>query len=421
MASILRPFFALYATMFLLATSLGLLATFLSLRLTMEGFSPNITGLILTAYFLGSVVGTVYCGRLIKQFGHIRSFGAFTAAFTAMIMLHGCFISAPAWAVFRFISGIAVLGMFMVIESWLNESSQPHTRGRVFSLYMIMSYLGVSIGQQLLNLADINAQTLFFIAGFLLVVCMIPITLTHQIHPQMADIEPPRLKEIVRTAPMGMVGCFTSGLIISAFYTMGPVFAHQIQLDVSQISMFMTVTVLGGLMIQWPIGTVSDRFDRSIVIPSICIVFAVISGLMIFSRHIPYGIFMSVAGIMGGFMCCIYPVSVARTHDLFESRNVVSVSSALLLFYYSGAAAGPVISSAVIELMGSPYGFYAYMFGVSLLSALFSIFLRYREIAQIVPVEEQSDFLIMGQTSQVSIQIDPRSDPVPETETPDNG
>ena len=152
MTSILKPFIALYAAMLLVAMSLGLLATFLSLRLTLEGFSTQITGIILTSYFIGSVVGTFYCNRLIRSIGHIRSFSVFAAMATAMVMLHGCYMSAVAWAVFRFFCGIATIGLFMVIESWLNECTPPQTRGRVFSIYMVMCYLGGSVGQQLLNL-----------------------------------------------------------------------------------------------------------------------------------------------------------------------------------------------------------------------------------------------------------------------------
>ena len=140
--------------MLLLAMSLGLLATVLSLKLTIEGFSTQMTGLILTSYFIGSVTGAIYCLPLIRSVGHIRAFTAFAALATAMIMLHGFYISAFAWAVFRFFTGIATIGLFMVIESWFNECAQPQTRGRVFSIYMVMCYLGGSVGQQLLNIGE---------------------------------------------------------------------------------------------------------------------------------------------------------------------------------------------------------------------------------------------------------------------------
>ncbi len=410
MIAILKPFIALYAAMLLVAMSLGLLATFLSLRLTIEGFSTQITGIILTSYFIGAVVGTFYCGRLIRSVGHIRSFSAFAALATAMIMLHGCYMSAIAWAVFRFFCGIATIGLFMVIESWLNECTQPQTRGRVFSIYMVMGYLGSGVGQQLLNLGEVKDQTLFFVIGFLLVSCTIPIAVTHSIHPELPKVEPVRLKSILKKAPMGMLGCFTAGLMNSSFYTMGPVFCHQINLSVSQLSYFMTITVLGGLLLQWPVGSFSDRFDRSVVIPTLGGIFAVISGLMVVAAQSSFGILMAASAVFGGLMFTIYPSAVARAHDLFEPKDVVNVSSALLLFFGIGAVIGPIASSTAIELLDSPYGFYIFFSGASAIYAVVSFLLRQMEIAQIIPVEEQVDFMIMKHTSQMALQIDPRSE-----------
>ena len=410
MASILKPFVALYIAALLLVMGLGLLATFLSLRLIVEGFSTQITGIILTSYFIGAVVGTFYCSRLIRSVGHIRSFTAFAALATAMIMLHGCYISAVAWAVFRFFSGIATIGLFMVIESWLNECTQPQARGRVFSIYMVMCYLGSSIGQQLLNLGEIKDQNLFFVISFLLVSCTIPVAITHSIHPEMPEVEPVRLKSIFQKAPMGMLGCFTAGLMNSSFYTMGPVFCHQINLSVRQLSYFMTITVLGGLLLQWPVGSFSDRFDRSAVIPILGGLFAVISGLMIVAAQSSFGILMAASAVFGGLMFTIYPSAVARAHDMFEPTDVVNVSSALLLFFGIGAVIGPIASSTAIELLDTPYGFYIFFSGASAIYAVISFLLRQMEIAQIIPVEEQVDFMIMKHTSQVALQIDPRSE-----------
>lgn len=410
MSAILKPFMALYTAMLLLAMSLGLLATFLSLRLTHEGYSTQITGLILTSYFLGCIVGTLYSNRLIKVVGHIRSFAAFAAVYTAMVMLHGCIMSAAAWAVFRFFSGVAAIGLFMVIESWLNECSESNTRGRVFSIYMVMTYLGSSTGQQFLNIGDIGGQTLFFVVGFLMVLCIIPISLTRSIHPETICFEPMPLKNIVKKAPMGMLGCFTSGLLTSSFYTMAPVFCHGIKLDVSMISLFMTVTVLGGLLIQWPIGLLSDRVDRSKVIPCILALVALISTVIILGGNDRVGILIAATGFFGGFMFSIYPVSTARAYDLFEPKDVINVSSALLLFYGIGSALGPVGASSAMTLINGPYGYYIYCSGVCVVSAAISIYLRFRELAPVIPVEEQVDYIIMKHASPVATHIDPRSD-----------
>ncbi len=416
MPTILKPFIALYAAMLLVAMSLGLLTTFLGLRLTFEGISTQVTGVILTCYFIGIIVGNFYCSRIIRNVGHIRAFTAFAALATAMIMLHGYSISVLAWAVFRFFSGLAAIGLYMVIESWLNECTQPQARGRVFSIYMVVNYLGVGIGQQFLNFGETKDQTLFFVIGFLLVSCIIPVALTRSISPEMVKVEPMGLKFILKKAPMGMVGCFTAGLMTSSFYTIGPLFCHQINLSIPQISYFMTITVLGGLLLQWPMGVFSDRFDRSLVIPVIGGLFALISGAMILAARSPFGVLLAATAVFGGLMFTIYPIAVARVHDMFESNNVVNVSSAILLFFGIGAAIGPTASSTTIALFDSPYGFYIYFLTISAIYSLASLILRQKEIARIIPVEEQVDFMIMKHTSKIAMRIDPRSD-VEETES----
>jgi MFS family permease len=400
MLSILKPFIALYTAVLFLMISLGLLTTFVSLRLTMEGYATQVAGLIVTSYFIGVIVGSLYCKNLIKSVGHIRSFCAFAAIITSMVMLHGIYMSAVAWALFRFFSGIAVIGLFMVIESWLNECSQSDTRGRIFSIYMILCYLGNGIGQQFLNFGDINDQTLFFVIGFLLMLCVVPVSLTRSIHPDLPKVEPVRLKQIFQKAPLGILGCFTAGLINSSFYTMGPIFCHKINLSVSQVSIFMTITVLGGLLLQWPVGAFSDRFDRSVVMPILGGIFAIISCFILLTAHkIPFTAFLAITAIFGGFMFTIYPTAVARAHDMFEPKDVVNVSSALLLFFGIGAVMGPLISSSIIEFIDNPYGFYAYFTCISAAFTIVAYILRKKEIAKSISIEDQVDYKIMKHTS----------------------
>ncbi|MCG8638601.1 MAG: MFS transporter [Desulfobacterales bacterium] len=410
MTSILRSFIALYTAMFLITMALGLLATFLSLRLTIEGYSPQVTGMILTSYYVGTVIGTFHCSHLIKSVGHIRSFAAFTAITGAMVMLHGYYISPLAWGVFRFITGVVSIGLFMVIESWLNECSETHTRGRVFSVYMVLFYLGSGLGQQFLNIGEVKDSSLFFIIGFLTLIGSVPIALTHSIHPQIQTVQPVKLNTIIKKAPMGMVGCLAAGLLTSSFYTMGPVFFHSISPDVSRLSLFMTVTVVGGLLLQWPLGAVSDRFDRSIVIPVVTLLFGILSAVMLPAGQFSIPVLMVGTALFGGLMSCIYPAAVARAHDLFESKDIVNVSSALLLFYGIGAILGPLVSSGFIAVFDNSHGFYLFFSSIGILAGVGLLFLRQTELTRVIPVEDQVDFMIMKRSSQVAMQMDPRSE-----------
>ncbi len=410
----IRPFIALYSSVTLMMMGLGLLNTFLGFRLSLEGVSTQVTGLVLSAYFVGLVAGTSYCRKMIQSVGHIRAFAAFTAITTAVVMVHGFYTSPLLWAGLRFVAGISNMGLFMVIESWLNECAEPKFRGRIFSIYMIVTYMGSTVGQQLLNVGDVRSQTLFLVAGVFVVLSTVPVAMTRSIHPKLPKVQQKALKTILRKAPISMLGCFGSGLLHSAFYTMGPVFAHQIQLSVGQISWFMTLTVFGGLMLQWPVGLISDRLDRSLVLPFLGIILAMISLVILVSTQHSLGLLLGTTTLFGGIFFSIYPVAVARAHDIFDAQDVVKVSSVLLLFYSIGAVFGPILSAAVMTLSGTPYGLYFYMIAVSGVYAGVTLLLRRKESVRIVPVDEQVEFVMMETTSDVAMHLDPRMEISPE-------
>jgi len=404
----IRPFIALYSAVTLLMMGLGLLNTYLGFRLSIEGISTQVTGMVLSAYFVGLVAGTTFCKKVIRSVGHIRAFSVFAAVTTAVVMIHGFCTSPLLWAGLRFAAGISNMGLFMVIESWLNECADPKIRGRIFSIYMIVTYMGSTIGQQLLNIGDVHSQTLFLVAAIFVVLSTIPVSVTHSIHPNLPKIEKIAVKTIFKKAPIGILGCFVSGVLHSAFYAMGPVFAHQIHMNVAQISWFMTLTVFGGLVLQWPVGMMSDRLDRSLVLPGLGIVLAVISMAILVSAQYSPVMLLTATTLFGGIFFAIYPVAVARTHDIFDAQDVVKVSSVLLLCYGIGAMFGPVLSSTVMALSNTPYGLYFYMISISSLYAVVTLLLRRKESVRIVPVEEQVDFVIMETTSDVAMHMDPR-------------
>ena len=412
----IRPFIALYSSVTLMMMGLGLLNTFLGFRLSLEGVSTQITGLVLSAYFVGLVAGTTYCRKIIQSVGHIRAFAAFTAITTAVVMAHGFYTSPLLWAGLRFVAGISNMGLFMVIESWLNECAEPRFRGRIFSIYMIVTYMGSTVGQQLLNVGDVRSQTLFLVAGVFMVLSTVPVAMTRSIHPKLPKVEQKAVKTILKKAPISMLGCFGSGLLHSAFYTMGPVFAHQIHLSVSQTSWFMTLTVFGGLLLQWPVGLISDRLDRSMVLPFLGIILAMISMMILIFSPQSLAFLLGATAVFGGIFFSIYPVAVARAHDIFDAQDVVKVSSVLLLFYSIGAVFGPILSAAAMTLSGTPYGLYFYMITISGVYAGVSLLLRRRESVRIVPVDEQVDFVMMETTSDVAMHLDPRMESVPENQ-----
>lgn len=411
MVSTLVSFTTLFVAVLVLMTGIGLLNTLLSLKLTLAGFSPQTIGSILACYFIGLILGSIYGHRLIERVGHIRAFAVFAAVTTAMVMLHGLVVSAAVWAVLRLLAGISTMGLYMVIESWLNECTEPRSRGRVFSVYMIMSYLGMSIGQQLLNVGNVETQELFFLVGFLISFSLVPVAITHAIHPELPPAQSFKIIPYFKRAPIGMLGCLSAGLVNSAFYAMGPVFGHQIQLTVSELSIFMTATILGGLSLQWPVGIISDRFDRTLVLPVLGVMVAAVALLAIFVGGMSYWLMIGVMALFGGLIFAVYPVAVARAHDLFEQKDIVPVSSCLLLSYGVGAALGPVGASTVMTMTGSPYGFLMFVAMIAGVYAVVTWVLRRIEKVEIVPVEAQVNFVPMESTSRIALQMDPRAEP----------
>ncbi|AOY58478.1 MULTISPECIES: MFS transporter [Desulfococcus] len=410
MVSTFVPFTALFAAVLILMAGVGLLNTLLSLKLTLAGFAPQTIGGIMACYFVGLILGSVQGHRLIERVGHIRAFAVFAAVTTGMVMLHGLFVSAALWALLRLLTGISIIGLYMVIESWLNECTEPRTRGRIFSVYMIMSYLGMAVGQQLLNMGNVATQELFFLVGFLVTFSLVPVAATHAIHPELPSAQHYRILPYFKRAPIGMLGSLSAGMINSAFYAMGPVFGHQIHLTVSELSAFMTATILGGLAFQWPVGIISDRFDRTLVLPLLGVMVAGAALLVIVVAEITYWLMIGVMAMFGGLIFAVYPVAVARAHDLFERKDIVPVSSCLLFSYGIGAAVGPVGASTVMTWAESPYGFMGYIAMIAGIYAVVTWVLRRIEKVEIVPVADQVGFLAMESTSPMAVQLDPRAE-----------
>jgi MFS family permease len=209
---------------------------------------------------------------------------------------------------------------------------------------------------------------------------------------------------------MGMLGCLASGLINSAFYSMGPVFGNQIGLTVSELSWFMTATIFGGIVFQWPVGAFADRFDRTKVLILLGAFTAVTSLTILVSAKLSTVWLLVAMSLFGGLIFTVYPVSVARTHDLFEAKDIVPVSSALLLSYGIGATIGPIAASSFMSFSKSPYGLFAYCSLVSGLYAAASYYLKRKEKISVIPAEEHVDFIPMRSTSPIVMAIDPRAE-----------
>ncbi|MFC4526645.1 MFS transporter [Dyella halodurans] len=335
----------------LVQLAIGFFNTFLSLRLTAEHFGPGLNGLILSAYFAGFTVGAMLSGRLIRRIGHIRSYAAFAGMVVVATAVIPLLVQPFVWIVCRLIVGVGCVGLFITTECWLNAKARPEQRGRVFSIYMFGTLVAFAIGQLLIGVVVMASAAPFFIIMGLFSFALVIMSTTRAEAPALASERTLGLGELSQRAPTAVIGCVVGGLVNSAFYALVPAWMLDQGTDQSTIAMFMFVAVLGGLAFQIPVGRLSDRGDRRIVLIGLALGFAVVALVLV---ALPHSLVMVLpaAALLGGFMSTLYPVCVAYALDHMTADRMVAVSGKLILVNGIGAALGPLIGSSVMGRMG---------------------------------------------------------------------
>lgn len=351
---------ALLTGVAILLTGQGLQGILLPVRATMEDFSSVAIGIFGATYFLGFAIGCLRGPKLVQRVGHVRVFAAMTALASATPLLHGLWINTAAWSVLRFLSGYCFAVLYVVIESWLNETASNENRGAVFSAYVLINMTMLAAGQQMMLLDDPAVMTLFAATSVLVSLAALPVVLSTAPSPrqvQEVELDVPRL---YRTSPAGMLGSLASGLANGSFWALAPVFAITISGDVALTAWFMTAAVLGGAASQWPLGVLSDRIDRRYVM-AMCTVFglAVSGAILLLGEEMASSTIVLLGALWGIAAFPLYSISVAHSNDHASADEFVVVSSGLLLMYGIGAVAGPLLASGLMQLLG-PTGLYAF-------------------------------------------------------------
>lgn len=326
----------------------GFFGTFVSLRVSIEDFGGTLGGLILSAYFAGYAAGAMRCGRIIERTGHIRAFAAFaglTASATAVMPVA---VSAIAWIVLRAGIGFGCAGLFITTESWLNAKAGPHDRGRVFSIYMVGTFAALGAGQLLIGSADILSFRPFNLITVLFAAALFMVSTTRAEQPSIVKSEQISLTQLFRTAPLAVVSCLVAGFLGGSFYALVPAWIRGEGIDQSTIALFMFITVMGGLMFQIPVGRLSDRLDRRLVLALLATGFAVFAVTIVNLPHHRWIIY-TAALFLGGFMSTIYPVGVAHAHDRMPAEQIVAVSGRLILLNGIGSSLGPLTGSVIMR------------------------------------------------------------------------
>lgn len=421
MKPLVLSYSALLFGTFLLLAGIGLLGTLVSMRLDATGSSSLTIGLVGGAYFFGLIVGTRYAGRVIGAVGHIRAFAAFASILSVATLSFTFVDGAEQWAGLRFINGFCLAGLFMCLESWLNAQTSNEQRGRILSLYMIAVYLGQGTGQMLLPLPDPGGFTRFMVCAAFISLAVVPIAMTRIAAPTPSFVGGMSLRRLYALSPLGIGGAFASGLSLGAFYVLAPVFTRTIGLDVSDTARFMGLVIVGGLVLQWPIGHVSDRIDRRFVLVAVSVGLVAVSGVFVVAEHWSTAALVPVAPLLGSAIFTLYPLSVAHANDRLEPDKIVAVSAGLITAYGLGAAIGPPAASALMQATG-PGGLFTFIAGVGVAIAAFTLW-RMRQRAP-VPTEEQTVFVPLPRTTPIAGALDPRGEgdaPWPQTASTDDG
>jgi MFS family permease len=339
----------------ILLTGQGLQGTLLPVRATMEGLSTVAIGAFGAAYFLGFTVGCWRGAGLVQRVGHVRVFAAMTALASASPLLHGMWIDLWLWSVLRFVSGFCFAILYVVIESWLNETASNDNRGSVFSIYVLINMTMLAAGQQMMLLDDPAVMTLFALSSVLVSLAAVPIVLSTAPTPrQLLGDTRLDIPYLYRTSPAGMLGSLATGLANGSFWALAPVFTISYSSDVSLTVWFMTAAVIGGAASQWPLGAWSDRVDRRFVMAiSASLAIAVSVAIWFFADRFTHGGLILLGGLWGAAAFPLYSISVAHSNDHAAQDRYVVVSSSLLLMYGIGAVVGPVLSSFAMHWLGS--------------------------------------------------------------------
>ncbi len=387
----------------------SLLGIVLPLRMETAGYPVALTGAIMAAYYLGLAFGGLRGKRVILRIGHIRAFAVF-AALAAAVTLAYATISHPAvWVFLRIVNGFCVAGLTATIESWLNTKSSNKTRGRVLGFYMLTFYLAMAFGQTLVNLTDVGAPDLFMLSASLIVLSLVPVAMTRLDEPNLSESQVLNVKDLYSASPIGMVGAGVAGLMVGSFYALGAVFASRIGLSVSEAALFMSVVVLGGLVFQFPMGMLADRYDRRIVISITLLVVGITWGLLagVIASELPFFALLIMTLGFGGAMSSIYPLCVAETFDRLERRYYVAASGRLLMIYSIGATLGPLLASALMSIYGPP----SFLMFESAVALLYAVFVLVRVLQQpSLPVDKREKYVPLPGAAPIAMGLDPRAD-----------
>ena len=428
MIKIIKNSWALFTGFGIIVVSHGFQGNLLGIRSVIENFNFIATGIMMSAYFVGFFIGATVVPRLVTKVGHIRVFAAFASMASLSSLVHVVFVDPYVWIFARFLTGFSMIGIFIIVESWLNDRANNKTRGKVLSLYMLVTYVGMALGNLLLNVSDPRYYEPFILISLLFSIALIPILLTKRKPPRFRKNSAIKIKELFKISPFGTVSMFCTGFIFAPIFSLLSVYAVTMKLGIFETSLLLVGVMLAGALFQWPIGSLSDKYDRrkiiigsslAAIIFSLSAIFASgvgssLSNLFIEST-VSFNYFSTAMDktrlfifviLLAGVTLPLFSLNLALVNDYIPKEKFVAAGSGLNIIFGLGAMAGPIMCSILMHFLG-PNGFFVHLLIFLFVIIVFGFYgLSQREIEN----NPESTFTPLPTTiTPLGIELDPET------------
>ena len=386
MTKLIKNSWALFTGYFVLMVAHGLQGNLLGVRTVIEEFNFIATGSIMSGYFVGYFSGANSIPKLVGKVGHIRVFAAFASMASLSILLHAIFVNPIIWTLGRFITGFSIVAIFIVMESWLNDRANNRTRGQLLSIYMFITLIGLSLGTLLLNFSSPEKYEPFILISLLLSSALIPILLTKRKAPKFKKLGYVDIKGLYKTSPLATVSMFCTGLIHSALFTLGAVYAAAMNFSIFEISLLLFLITVSGGIFQWPIGYYSDKSDRRIII-IFCTFFAALfsllsifaSGTSLENMYLATSVgvdkimFFIYVALYAGMAIPLFTLNLAYVNDYIPKEKFVAAGGGMQIIFGMGAMSGPILCSLLMNKFGTN-GFFIHLLFFHLIIGFFGLY-----------------------------------------------
>lgn len=404
MIASLRPVGSLLLSVLLLLVGHGMQVTLLPLRAGALGWSEVQIGLTASSYFIGFVAGCVVAPKAVRRVGHIRAFAVMAAIATTVVLMIHLALFWQIWLVLRFMTGWVMAGLYTVIESWLNDRAGNEGRGAVLGVYTAVLLGGMTCGQLLINLGSPEIALPFLVAAVFLCLSIVPVGLTTALAPAPVEKATLHLGVLWRRSHVAVIGTVASGVILGTLWGLAPVFSAGAGLGVAGVTLFMSTVIVGGVALQFPVGRLSDRVDRRVMIIGICLAGALCAvGVAVWGSN---SLLWLAAFLYGGAALSLYPVSLAHAADHSAKDEFVEIGSAMLLLNAMGSVVGPIVAAPMMSIVGAPALFW---FDAAVFAAA-GAYIVTRLPLRAPPAAEKEPFVMASEATPTVFDVDPRSE-----------